>query len=203
MPEPSRPAVHGHSDAPWAALIIGAGFGGLGMAIALARAGEHDVVLLEKGRDVGGVWRENTYPGAACDVPSHLYSFSFEPNPHWSRTFSPQAEILDYLRHCARKYEVREQVRFGCEVTGAAFDEVQALWRVAWRDAQGGTHQGHARMLVSAVGLLSRPATPAIAGLADFPGPAFHSARWRHDVPLKGQRVAVIGTGASAIQFVP
>ena len=120
--------------------IIGAGFGGLGMAIALGRAGEHDVLLLEKGDDVGGVWRENTYPGAACDIPSHLYSFSFEPNPHWSRTYSPQAEILDYLRHCADKYGVRDKIRFGCEVTSATFDEATALWRVDWRDAQGRAH---------------------------------------------------------------
>jgi cyclohexanone monooxygenase len=203
MRDTPSPCAIGSAAAPWAVLIIGAGFGGLAMAIALRQAGERDVVVLEKANDVGGVWRENTYPGAACDVPSHLYSFSFEPNPRWSRTYSPQPEILDYLRHCASKYQVREQLRFGCEVTGAAFDEAQALWRVAWRDAQGGTHQGHARMLVSAVGLLSRPAIPAIDGRADFVGPAFHSARWRHDVSLKGQRVAVIGTGASAIQFVP
>jgi cation diffusion facilitator CzcD-associated flavoprotein CzcO len=203
MPEPSRPAAHGHSDAPWAVLIIGAGFGGLGTAIALARAGEHDVVLLEKGRDVGGVWRENTYPGAACDVPSHLYSFSFEPNPHWSRTYSPQAEILDYLRRCADKYAVRDKIRFGCEVTAASFDEATALWRVEWIDLTSRTHVGHARALVSAVGLLSRPALPALAGLASFAGTVFHSAQWRHDVALKGKRVAVIGTGASAIQFVP
>jgi cyclohexanone monooxygenase len=193
----------GSAAAPWAVLVIGAGFGGLGMAIALARAGEHDVLLLEKGDDVGGVWRENTYPGAACDVPSHLYSFSFEPNPHWTRTYSPQAEILAYLRHCASKYAVRDKIRFGCEVTAAAFDEASSLWRVAWRDAQGRAHTGHARALVSAVGLLSRPAMPAVPGLDTFDGPVFHSASWRHDVSLEGQRVAVIGTGASAIQFVP
>jgi cyclohexanone monooxygenase len=136
-------------------------------------------------------------------VPSHLYSFSFEPNPRWSRTFSPQAEILDYLRHCAHKYGVRDKIRFGCEVTGATFDEAGALWRVDWRDAQGRAHAGHARALVSAVGLLSRPALPAVPGLATFGGPVFHSAQWRHDVSLAGRRVAVIGTGASAIQFVP
>ena len=199
MDEPER----GSESNPWAVLIIGAGFGGLGMAIALRRAGEHDVALLEKGADVGGVWRENTYPGAACDIPSHLYSFSFEPNPDWSRTFSPQAEILAYLRRCADKYGVRDQIRFGCEVTSAAFDETSSLWRVEWRDAQGGAHAGHARALVSAVGLLSRPAIPALAGLDTFRGPIFHSAQWRHDVDLKDKRVAVIGTGASAIQFVP
>jgi cyclohexanone monooxygenase len=203
MPATSPPPTHGSADAPWAALIIGAGFGGLGMAIELGRAGEHDVLLLEKGRDVGGVWRENTYPGAACDVPSHLYSFSFEPNPHWSRTYSPQAEILEYLRRCAHKYGVRDKIRFGCEVTSAAFDEATSLWRVEWTDPPGARHTSHARVLVSAVGLLSRPAIPAIPGLASFAGPVFHSARWNHDVSLKDRRVAVIGTGASAIQFVP
>ena len=199
MDEPER----GGATNPWAVLVIGAGFGGLGMAIELGRAGDHDVLLLEKGDDVGGVWRENTYPGAACDVPSHLYSFSFEPNPRWSRTYSPQAEILDYLRHCALKYGVREKIRFGCEVTAAAFDEAASLWRVEWRDAQGRMHTGHARVLVSAVGLLSRPALPSLTGLAQFRGPVFHSAKWNHEVALKNKRVAVIGTGASAIQFVP
>jgi len=203
MPVPPPSVDRGRSDAPWAVLIVGAGFGGLGMAIALARAGEPAVLLLEKGDDVGGVWRENTYPGAACDVPSHLYSFSFEPNPHWSRTYSPQAEILAYLRHCADKYAVREKIRFGCEVTGAAFDAATSLWRVEWRDAQGHAREAHARVLVSAVGLLSRPAIPRLPGLETFRGPVFHSAQWRHDVSLADQRVAVIGTGASAIQFVP
>ena len=203
MSRPSPPVARGNPDAPWAVLVIGAGFGGLGMAIELGRAGEHDVLLLEKGDDVGGVWRENTYPGAACDVPSHLYSYSFEPNPRWSRTYSPQAEILDYLRHCAARYGVRDKIRFGCEVTSAVFDEATALWCVTWRDAHGRAHAGHARVLVSAVGLLSRPAMPALPGLDMFAGPVFHSAQWRHDVALKDKRVAVIGTGASAIQFVP
>ena len=203
MSDTSTSAPPGRREAPWAVLIIGAGFGGLGMAIALGRAGEHGVLLLEKGHDVGGVWRENTYPGAACDIPSHLYSYSFEPNPGWSRTYSPQAEILDYLRHCADKYAVRDKIRFGCEVTSAAFDEATSLWRVDWRDARGRAQAGHARVLVSAVGLLGRPAVPAVPGLATFRGPVFHSARWNHDVPLKDKRIAVIGTGASAIQFVP
>src|ERR1700761_3734409 len=153
MDEPER----GSESNPWAVLIIGAGFGGLGMAIALRRAGEHDVALLEKGADVGGVWRENTYPGAACDIPSHLYSFSFEPNPDWSRTYSPQAEILAYLRRCADKYGVRDKIRFGCEVSAARYDESTALWRVDWRDAQGRACTAHARVLVSAVGVLARP----------------------------------------------
>jgi len=193
----------GSASNPWATVIIGAGFGGLGMAITLRRAGEDGVLLLEKGRDVGGVWRENTYPGAACDIPSHLYSFSFEPNPHWSRAYSPQPEILDYLRRCADKYGLRDLIRFGCEVSSAAFDEATSLWRVEWRDANGQAHAGHARALVSAVGLLTRPIVPALPGLDSFAGPVFHSAQWRHDVDLRGKRVAVIGTGASAIQFVP
>jgi len=193
----------GSASDPWAAVIIGAGFGGLGMAIALRRAGEDGVLLLEKGCDVGGVWRENTYPGAACDIPSHLYSFSFEPNPHWSRAYSPQPEILDYLRRCADKYGLRDVIRFGCEVSSATFDEASSQWRVEWRDAHGQAHVGHARALVSAVGLLTRPVVPALPGLDGFAGPVFHSAQWRHDVDLRGKRVAVIGTGASAIQFVP
>jgi len=137
MADTASPAERGTPDAPWAAVIIGAGFGGLAMAIALRRAGEDDVLLLEKGRDVGGVWRENTYPGAACDIPSHLYSFSFEPNPGWTRAYSPQPEILDYLRHCADKYGVRGKIRFGCEVTSATFDEATSLWRVEWVDPPG------------------------------------------------------------------
>jgi cyclohexanone monooxygenase len=193
----------GTAERPWAVLIIGAGFGGLGMAIELGRAGEHDVRVLEKGQDVGGVWRENTYPGAACDIPSHLYSFSFEPNPDWSHVYSPQSEILAYLRRCADKYGVRDKIRFGCEVTAAAFDEARSLWRIDWRDALGRACAGHARVLVSAVGVLSRPVIPALPGLASFRGPVFHSAQWQHEVALKDRRIAVIGTGASAIQFVP
>ena len=193
----------GSAATPWSAIIIGAGFGGLGMAIALRRAGVDDILLLEKGRDVGGVWRENTYPGAACDIPSHLYSFSFEPNPQWTRRYSPQAEILAYLRHCADKYGVREKIRLGCEVASATFDEASASWHVEWTDAAGQPRTGHARALVSAVGLLTRPIIPALPGLADFAGPVFHSAQWNHDVDLRGKRVAVVGTGASAIQFVP
>ena len=195
--------TRGGASRPWAVIIVGAGFGGLGMAIALGRADEHDVLLLEKGRDVGGVWRENTYPGAACDIPSHLYSFSFEPNPHWTRAYSPQPEILAYLRHCADKYGLRDKIRFGCEVTTAAFDEATALWRVEWRDAAGVAHVGHARTLVSAVGVLGRPVVPSLPGLGTFGGPVFHSAQWKHDVDLRGKRVAVVGNGASAIQFVP
>ncbi|TYB42777.1 flavin-containing monooxygenase [Actinomadura chibensis] len=179
-------------------VIIGSGFGGIGMAIRLRAAGVRDVVVLEKADGLGGTWRDNTYPGAACDVPSHLYSFSFEPKTDWSRRFPPQPEILDYLRHCARKYGVLECVRFGTEVTEARFDEDAALWRIT--TTSGGLD---ARVLVSACGQLNRPALPPIEGREAFAGPSFHSARWDHGVDLRGRRVAVVGTGASAVQFVP
>lgn len=190
----------GQSDAaPLSVLIIGAGFAGLGMAVALRKAGIHDFVLLEKGQDVGGVWRDNAYPGAACDVPSHLYSFSFEPNPRWSRVFAPQAEILAYLQHCARKYGLLPHIRLGCTVATADHDEDRALWRVTLADGQ----VLWCRVLVSGTGQLSRPAWPKLPGIETFRGPSFHSAQWDARVPLAGRRVAVVGTGASAIQFVP
>ncbi|MBA9004725.1 flavin-containing monooxygenase [Thermomonospora cellulosilytica] len=178
--------------------IIGSGFGGIGAAIRLRQAGVHDLVILEKADDVGGTWRDNTYPGAACDVPSTLYSFSFEPRTEWSRKFPPQPEILEYLRHCARKYGVRRHIRFGAEVTEARFDEAAGRWRIS---TTGGPLT--ARVLISACGQLNRPAWPDIPGRESFRGTSFHSARWDHAAPLDGRRVAVIGTGASAIQFVP
>ena len=198
-PDPDRPPPTAQEAQPLSALIIGSGFGGLGMAIALRKQGITDFLLLEKAHDVGGVWRDNTYPGAACDVPSHLYSFSFEPNPNWSRSFARQDEILAYLQHCARKYQLLPQIRFGNEVREARFDEATQLWQVTL--TRGDTLRS--RVLISATGQLSRPALPRIEGLDSFRGPAFHSARWNHDCPLQGRRVAVIGTGASAIQFVP
>jgi len=169
------------------------------MAIALKKQGITDFVLLEKAHDVGGVWRDNAYPGAACDVPSHLYSFSFEPNPNWSRIFSPQAEIFAYLQHCAVKYQLLPQIRYGTEVSSAHYNEADSVWTVTTKDAQKFT----ATLLISATGQLSRPAIPALPGMEQFTGPTFHSAQWRHDLDLTGKRVAVIGTGASAIQFVP
>lgn len=181
------------------ALIIGSGFGGLGMAIALRKQGISDFLLLEKAHDVGGVWRDNTYPGAACDVPSHLYSFSFEPNPNWSRHFAQQPEILAYLQHCARKYQVLPHLRFGAEVREARFDEAAQRWRVTLQNGE----TLHSRLLISATGQLSRPLLPRIEGIDTFGGPAFHSARWNHGCALQAKRVAVIGTGASALQFVP
>ncbi|MBI5333473.1 MAG: NAD(P)/FAD-dependent oxidoreductase [Burkholderiales bacterium] len=180
-------------------LIIGAGFAGVGMAIALKKAGLGDLLILEKRSDVGGVWRDNTYPGAACDVPSHLYSFSFEPNPDWSRVFAPQAEIHQYLKRCAEKHGLLPAIRFGCEVAQARFLEEPSLWAVTLTSGQ----VLHARFVVTATGQLSRPVCPEIEGMDRFKGRVFHSAHWDHGYDVKGKRVAVIGTGASAIQFVP
>jgi cation diffusion facilitator CzcD-associated flavoprotein CzcO len=180
-------------------LIVGGGFGGIGMAIMLKRAGVDDFRILERGPEVGGVWRDNIYPGAACDVPSHLYSFSFEPNPDWSRRFASQDEIHAYLRHCVDRYGLAQHLRCNAEIAEAAFDEEAGLWRVRLRDGL----ELAARILITATGQLSNPALPQIDGLASFRGTAFHSARWDHGVDLTGKRVAVIGTGASATQFVP
>jgi cation diffusion facilitator CzcD-associated flavoprotein CzcO len=179
--------------------VVGTGFSGLATAILLKQAGISSFVLLEKAGEVGGTWRENTYPGAACDVPSHLYSFSFEPNPGWSHVFSPQPEILEYLRHCARKYELLPYIRFHTEVVGAEFDEERGVWRVRTKSGL----RVEARSLVLGNGALHLPTLPDIPGRESFQGPGFHSAQWRHDVDLAGKAVAVIGTGASAIQFVP
>ena len=179
-------------------VIVGAGFSGLGMAIRLRQEGEDDFVLLERAGDVGGTWRDNTYPGCRCDVPSHLYSFSFAPNPSWSSTFSPQPEILDYLRDCADRYGVMPHIRFHTDLRVADWDEDSQLWRIE-------TSQGEltADMLIAAQGPLSGPSYPDLPGLERFEGKTFHSARWDHEHDLEGERVAVIGTGASAIQFVP
>ena len=179
--------------------IIGTGFAGLGMAIQLKKAGYHDIVIFEKAGDVGGCWRDNTYPGAACDVPSHLYSFSFEPKTDWSRRFAPQPEILSYLRGVAVKYDVRKHIRFSTEVSAATFDEATGRWHLELSD--GTTHD--ADVLIAGTGQLNRPAYPRIPGIEAFTGELFHSARWNHDYDLAGKKVAVIGTGASAIQFVP
>jgi cation diffusion facilitator CzcD-associated flavoprotein CzcO len=179
--------------------IIGSGFGGLGMGYYLKRFGIESFTIFEKSGELGGVWRENTYPGAGCDVPSHLYSFSFEPHYPWSSRYGQQPEILAYQRHVARKHDLLRHIRFGSEVTGADFDARRGLWVVRFRD--GSTHE--ARVLVSAVGQLHRPQIPDIPGRERFLGRAFHSARWDHDYDFNGKTVAVIGTGASAVQFVP
>jgi cation diffusion facilitator CzcD-associated flavoprotein CzcO len=180
-------------------VIVGSGFSGLCMAIRLKEAGHDDFVVLEKARGLGGTWRENTYPGCACDVQSHLYSYSFEPNPRWSRMFSPQPEIRAYLEHCATKYGVAGHIRYGAEVTGAEYDDAARTWRVDIRDAAPLT----CRAVMFGMGPLHVPKIPEIPGVERFAGPAFHSAEWDHSVDLRGKRVAVVGTGASAIQFVP
>jgi cation diffusion facilitator CzcD-associated flavoprotein CzcO/acetyl esterase/lipase len=198
-PPPDGPAQDAAAHAVLEAIVIGAGFGGICMGVALRRAGVTDFLILEKGEDLGGVWRDNTYPGAACDVPSHLYSFSFAPHPGWSSTFGRQGEIHAYLRDCAERFSLNGHIRHGAAVAGARFDEAHSLWEV--RLADGETLR--ARLLVSATGLLSRPLLPRLPGIETFRGPAFHSARWDHGCSLAGKRVAVIGTGASATQFVP
>ncbi|HEU5471456.1 MAG TPA: NAD(P)/FAD-dependent oxidoreductase [Actinophytocola sp.] len=180
-------------------VVIGTGFSGLGMAIQLRRDGREDFVVLEKADDVGGTWRDNTYPGCACDVQSHLYSFSFEQNPNWTRSFSPQPEIWDYLRRVTDAYDLRRSIRFGTEVTGARWDADEARWHVA--TATGAEYV--ARFLVAGTGALHIPNIPDLPGLDTFTGAAFHSANWDHGYDLRGKRVAVVGTGASAIQFVP
>lgn len=177
--------------------IIGAGFGGLCMAMYLRRAGIDDFTVFERADDIGGVWRDNSYPGAACDVPSSLYSFSFAPNRDWPRRYSGQADILAYLRRTAAA--VLDHVRFGAQVESCEFDTTTLRWRL--RLTGGDVHE--ADVLVSAVGQLSRPSIPDLPGADTFQGTTFHSARWDHDVAMAGRRVAVIGTGASAIQFVP
>jgi cation diffusion facilitator CzcD-associated flavoprotein CzcO len=178
--------------------IIGAGFSGIGLGIKLLEAGIEDFVLLERADDLGGAWRDNSYPGCCCDVPSVLYSYSFAPKPDWSHTFSPQAEIWEYLRDCADRCGVTPHIRFGAEVRDASWDEGVRRWRV---QTAGG--EVSAQFLVAAQGGLSEPSIPEIPGLERFAGPVFHSARWDHGHDLTGERVAVVGTGASAIQFVP
>jgi cation diffusion facilitator CzcD-associated flavoprotein CzcO len=178
--------------------IAGSGFGGLGMAIRLKQAGLEDFVIFERAQDVGGVWRDNSYPGCACDVQSHLYSFSFARNPHWSRAFSPQAEILAYLRGCATRYGIRPHLRLGHTVLEARWDDRLQRWYLQ-------TSQGAytADVFVFAMGGLSEPAIPQLPGLGRFEGKVMHSARWDHGYDLAGRKVVVIGTGASAVQFVP
>ncbi|WP_382305114.1 flavin-containing monooxygenase [Herbiconiux sp. UC225_62] len=178
--------------------VIGAGFAGLGMAAQLRRHGIDDFVVLERAADVGGVWRENTYPGAQCDIRSDLYSFSFAPNPAWTRAYSPQPEILEYLHDVVRRFDLAPRLRCGTELLSASWDEAGRVWRL---ETGGGAIE--ASVLVSGAGPLVEAAWPDIPGLDSFAGPRFHSAAWRHDVELSGADVAVIGTGASAIQFVP
>jgi cation diffusion facilitator CzcD-associated flavoprotein CzcO len=177
--------------------IVGSGFAGIGAAVRLIEAGRDDFVVLEKGDSLGGTWRDNTYPGCACDVQSHLYSFSFAPNPDWSHLYARQPEIRAYLEGVADRYGVRDRIRYGAHVVRAEWQG--RGWTVHLAD--GGTVS--ARVLVWGTGALHEPSLPDIAGLDEFEGTVFHSAQWNHDHDLRGRRVAVIGTGASAIQFVP
>src|SRR3712207_1335155 len=180
-------------------VVIGAGFGGLGAARALRERGVTDITVLERSAEVGGVWRDNTYPGAACDVPSPLYSWSWAINPSWARRYSKQPEILAYLRAAAEREGLLDLVHTDKAVVALSWDGQASLWHVACAD--GSTYE--AEVVISAVGQLSNPAVPRLDGIDSFAGAAFHSAQWRHDIDLTGKRVAVIGTGASAIQFVP
>src|SRR3954453_6588818 len=178
--------------------IVGAGFGGIGLGIKLRQAGIDSFTIFEKADAIGGVWRDNSYPGLTCDVPSHLYSFSFEPNHDWTRRYPPRDEILAYLERCARKHGIDEPPRLGTEIAAAHFDEAAGLWRIETTKGEG----FEAEVLVTATGQLSRPSYPAIARLGGFEGRRFHSARWDHEYDLEGKTIAVVGTGASAVQFV-
>ncbi|MFI6900466.1 flavin-containing monooxygenase [Nonomuraea sp. NPDC050394] len=180
-------------------VIIGSGFAGIGMAIKLKEAGFDDFVILEKAADLGGTWRDNVYPGCACDVPSHMYSFSFELNPGWSRMFSPQDEIWEYMRACVDKYRIGPHIRYGKQVAGLEYDDEAREWQITTED--GATMRANA--VISGIGALHIPKFPEIKGREAFTGPSFHSSAWDHSADLAGKRVAVIGTGASAIQFVP
>jgi cation diffusion facilitator CzcD-associated flavoprotein CzcO len=183
---------------PRSIAVVGAGFGGVGAVTMLKRAGYEDVTVFEKGERVGGVWHHNTYPGAACDVPSHLYEYSFAPNPRWSRRYAQQPEIQAYLEDVARSHGVLDRINTNTEVEAASWDEERGKWLLR---TSAGDHE--ADVLVTACGQLSVPSVPPLPGLDSFEGPAFHTAQWRHDVELAGKRVAVVGTGCSAIQTVP
>jgi cation diffusion facilitator CzcD-associated flavoprotein CzcO len=197
MSEPTADRSADVADAVVDIAIVGSGFAGLGAAVRLAQAGRNDFVILEKGESLGGTWRDNTYPGCACDVQSHLYSFSFAPNPNWTRLFAQQPEIRAYLEDIADRYGLRARIRFRSTVVAAEWGGRH--WTVRMADGTSIT----ARVLVWGTGALHEPSIPDIAGLDEFAGTVFHSARWNHDHDLQGKRVAVLGTGASAIQFVP
>jgi cation diffusion facilitator CzcD-associated flavoprotein CzcO len=178
--------------------IVGGGLAGVGAAALLKRAGRTDVTVFEKSERVGGVWHHNTYPGAACDVPSHLYEYSFAPNPRWSRRFAPQAEIQRYVEDVARREGVLDRIRTSTEVTDARWDAARSRWTL---ETSSGPHE--ADVLITACGQLSVPSVPPIPGLDTFAGPKFHTARWDHETDLRGRRVALVGTGCSAIQVGP
>jgi cation diffusion facilitator CzcD-associated flavoprotein CzcO len=179
--------------------IIGAGFAGIGTAIQLKRAGVHSFTIFERAGEIGGTWRDNTYPGAACDVPSHVYSFSFEPNPDWSRVFAGSGEIQAYLLGVVEKWQLRPHLRLNTEIVEARFDEASGRWTLSTR--AGESHE--ARVVVAGMGGLVDPRWPDVKGIESFGGELMHTARWDHDYDLAGKRVAVVGTGASAVQVVP
>lgn len=187
------------ADRKLSAAIIGAGFGGIGMGIRLRQAGIEDFTIFERGDSIGGVWRANSYPGAACDVPSHLYSFSFAPGSNWSRRYAPQQDIVDYLNEITDDYGMRPHIRFNTAASSASFDAGKGQWTVTSSDGQTRDYD----LLITACGQLTNPLIPQIPGMDSFGGKSFHSANWDHDYDLNGKRIAVIGTGASAIQFVP
>jgi cation diffusion facilitator CzcD-associated flavoprotein CzcO len=199
VPRTSSPATNGAPERDFPIAIIGAGFAGIGTAIRLKQAGLESFTIFERAEEIGGTWRDNTYPGAACDVPSHVYSLSFEPNPGWSQRFSPSWEIQRYLLALVEKWGLRAQLRLGTEIVAARFDEARGIWTLTAGSGETVT----ARLVVSCVGGLVDPALPDIEGVERFAGTTFHTARWNHDYPLAGRRVAVIGTGASAVQVVP
>jgi cation diffusion facilitator CzcD-associated flavoprotein CzcO len=178
--------------------IVGSGFSGLGTAIRLKQRGYEDFVVLERADDVGGTWQANTYPGCRCDIPSHLYSFSFAPNPDWPETYSTQPDIWEYLRRCAEAFGVRQHVRLNCDVEFATWLEDERVW--ALETSQGTVR---ARVVIAGLGFLAEPRIPDLPGLDRFEGAVFHSSRWDHDFDVHGKRIASIGTGASAIQYVP
>ena len=178
--------------------IIGAGFGGIGAAMRLKDSGDSDFLVFERATDIGGTWQANTYPGAQCDIPSVLYSYSFAPNPDWTRLYPLQRELKSYIERCVEDSGVRPHIRLGHEVTDASWDDLAQVWRIA-----AGGHQFTATVLIVATGPFSEPSIPDLPGLENFSGPAFHSAQWRHDIDLRGKAVGVIGTGASAVQFIP
>lgn len=180
-------------------IIIGSGFSGLAMAIKLKEKGIHDFIILEKAKEVGGTWRENTYPGAECDVPSALYSYSFESYPDWEYKWSLQSQILDYIKGVAKKHQLYQHIHFQKEMAAAAWHEKEGIWIVHTKD--GNQYKG--KTLVTAIGQLHHPSTPNFKGKDTFSGPSFHSAIWNHDVSLAGKTVGVIGNAASAIQFIP
>lgn len=198
---PWRKPVDTPTLARYNVVVIGAGFSGIGMGIKLAEAGI-DYRIIEKNDQVGGTWYENTYPGIAVDTPNHFYSYSFFPNPRWSRYFARGADIQGYILDCVEKSGVREHIELNTELLNASYDEAHGVWRLELR-RNGQVEIAEAKVLISAVGALNQPAIPKIPGLENFEGPVFHTARWRHDVDLKGQRVALVGTGASGIQVAP